>query len=146
MTKKINLRAMALTSAACVICASAAFAGNPERSGQSIASIFESGNYAEFSLAVVSPNLTGETATGNPIGDLGDTYFSFGAAYKRDIDEKFSIGLIMDQPWGANITYETDANYGVFSGASTEWKSRRFARRKTGIRCQSTSSWCFELH
>ena len=98
-------------------------AGTPERSGQSVTSMFERGTYGELSFAGVSPNLTGKTSGGSDISDLGDTYFSFGGAYKSDVNEQLSIGLIVDQPWGADITYDTAASSGVFSGSNTEWNS-----------------------
>ncbi|WP_052700988.1 OmpP1/FadL family transporter [Loktanella sp. S4079] len=100
-----------------------AIAGTPERSGQSVTPLFERGTYGELTFSAVSPDLTGETAGGDSISDLGDTYFGFGGAFKKDINEQLSFGVIFDQPWGADITYNGDATNGVFTDSNTEWNS-----------------------
>ncbi|WP_162617512.1 OmpP1/FadL family transporter [Yoonia maritima] len=123
MTKKIHTTLLKISTAVCVMGATAAVAGTPERSGQSVASIFERGTYGEFTFSAVSPDLTGETSGGDDISDLGDTYYGFGGAFKKDIDDTLSFGVIFDQPWGADITYNMDATNGVFSDANTEWNS-----------------------
>lgn len=109
--------------AAAALLASPAAAGRPERSGQTITPIFEKGTYGELTMSAVSPDLTGETGGGADIDDVGDTYYGFGAAFKMDVDEQLSFGVIFDQPWGADITYEEDPAYGIFSDSNTEWNS-----------------------
>ena len=108
--------------AAAALMASPAAAGRPERSGQTITPIFENGTYGELTMSAVSPDLTGETSGGADIEDVGDTYYGFGAAFKMDVDEQLSFGVIFDQPWGADITYEEDPLV-AYSGARTEWNS-----------------------
>lgn len=135
MKQKTHQNLTKITAAALALSASSAMAGTPERSGQSINSIFEGGTYGELTFTGVSPSLTGTTSGGSAISDLGDTYFGFSGAYKRDINDQWSIGVIVDQPWGADITYETAATSGVFSGSNTEWNSTAvtaLARYKLG--------------
>ncbi|WP_394177578.1 OmpP1/FadL family transporter [Yoonia maritima] len=123
MTIKSQTTLFGLTVAAGTLCATAVAAGTPERSGQSITPIFERGTYGELSFSAVSPDLTGETVGGDSISDLGDTYFAFAGAFKKDINDSLSFGVVFDQPWGANITYNDDATNGVFTDANTEWNS-----------------------
>lgn len=79
-------------------------AGGFERGGNSVAVLFEQGNYAEFSFGSVAPDVSGAIGLG-PTGDVAEDYLSFGAAYKRDLSDQLSVALILDQPWGAHVRY-----------------------------------------
>ena len=102
--------------------ATGATAGGLDRSGQSIAPIFEEGSYVELSFGSVSPNvsgvfthpLAGAFGSGNMAGD----YVLFSGAYKRDLSDQLSMALIIDQPFGADVDYgNADPGY-VFAGAT----------------------------
>ncbi|OED47810.1 hypothetical protein AB838_14400 [Rhodobacteraceae bacterium (ex Bugula neritina AB1)] len=99
----------------------AAMAGGVDRSGQSLAPLFENGNYAEFSLGYVSPDVSG-TALGVESGDMVGSHLQVGAAYKRDINDRLSFALIFDQPFGADVDYPAGTGY-VFQGATAELNS-----------------------
>ncbi|GAW33890.1 outer membrane protein transport protein [Roseovarius sp. A-2] len=91
-----------------VVATGSAQAGGIDRSGQSIEVLFERGNYAEFSFGAVSPSVSGTVAT--PLGqrssgDIADSYFQVGAAYKHQATEKLSFAIIYDQPFGADVKY-----------------------------------------
>src|SRR6056297_2109725 len=95
--------AMALAAAAGV-----AQAGNLDRSGQSIAPLFETGNYVELSFGVVSPSVSGALAPPAPpvpSGDMADTHWQVGAAYKHQYNKNVSFAFIYDQPFGADSAY-----------------------------------------
>ena len=90
--------------------ASTLHAGGIDRSGQSITALFESGRYAEFSLGSVSPNTSGvgvQATPGVKSGNMTDNFFTFGAAYKADINDQLSYAIIYDQPFGADVAYDT---------------------------------------
>lgn len=104
-------------TAAC-LAAGGAQAGALDRTGQSIAVLFEEGRYVEFSLGYVSPELTGTSI--NPVGpfpadqdsgDIGVDNFNFGAAYKADINERWSYAIIIDQPFKAEVDYPDNPTY-----------------------------------
>lgn len=96
-------------AAALAVGATGAFAGGADRSGQSIAAIFEDGDYVEFSLGIAMPTITG-TLGAFESGDIAPTYTQLGFATKTDLSDKFSLGLILDQPFGADVDY-ADAGY-----------------------------------
>jgi long-subunit fatty acid transport protein len=112
--------------------ATAANAGGIDRSGQSITALFENGRYAEFSLGAVSPDTSGvgagtipSLATPTPGGNSGnmtDNFFTFGAAYKADINDQLSYAIIYDQPFGADVSYPAGTGY-FAQGSSAEFKS-----------------------
>jgi len=102
--KRLTLAATTLVAAA-----GAAQAGGIDRSGQSINVLFEKGNYVELSFGVVGPSVSGTVATpfgSRHSGNVTETYWQVGAAYKRQINEQLSFALIYDQPFGADVNYK----------------------------------------
>lgn len=101
-------------AAAIAVGATGAYAGGADRSGQSINAIFEDGNYLEFSLGYASPSVSGVSHAmfgSTPSGNMAPSYMSFGAAVKTDISDKFSLGVILDQPFGADVDYSDPGYY-----------------------------------
>ena len=91
-----------------------AFAAALDRSGQSIAAFLQPGNYFEAGLSVLDPNVSGKTnaALGNQnTGDMAGDYYFPHAALKLQLNDKFSFGLIYDQPFGADAEYNQTAAF-----------------------------------
>ncbi|WP_353171638.1 long-chain fatty acid transporter [Acinetobacter rudis] len=85
-----------------------AFAAAMDRSGQSMSAFFQPGNYFEAGLSVLDPTVKGKetAASGNkPIEDMADSYYFPSAALKLQVADKFSVGLLYDQPFGAKAEY-----------------------------------------
>lgn len=91
--------------AALLLTTSAVSALGLDRSNQDITAIFETGNFAELSFGYITPNLTGTDVLGNPIANVGNAFSQVGASIKMDITEQISFGLIIDEPFGADVTY-----------------------------------------
>lgn len=103
------------TSAALALVSGSAMASGLDRTGQPIGIIFEQGNYAEFSFATTSVDLSGNDRTtlnplGSATGDVGERFSMFGAGYKRELSEQLSFALIFDQPWGVDVNYPTGSS------------------------------------
>ncbi|MEP1585559.1 MAG: outer membrane protein transport protein [Tateyamaria sp.] len=82
-----------------------------DRSGQRVGVLFETGNHAEVTLSFTNPTLEGSVS--NPFfaglpdsGNVADTFRSLSGAIKYDINDKWSVALIGDEPFGADIFYE----------------------------------------
>lgn len=117
-----------LTSiAALCLTAGGLHAGAIDRSGQSVAALFEQGRYLEFSVVSVSPSITGIArapfANGSGSGEIGVDYLRFGGAYKADINERWSYALIFDEPYGADVDYPTASGY-FAAGSDAEFTGR----------------------
>ncbi|MEG1157489.1 MAG: outer membrane protein transport protein, partial [Acinetobacter sp.] len=72
------------------------------------------GNYFEAGLSVLDPNVSGKTnaALGNQnTGDMAGDYYFPHAALKLQLNDKFSFGLIYDQPFGADAEYTQTAAF-----------------------------------
>ena len=86
-----------------------ALAGGLDRSGQNIEILFEPGNIVELSLGYVRPHVTGRDVAlfgGRKTGNVADSFYQGGIAYKQDINDALSFAFIIDQPYGANIDYD----------------------------------------
>jgi long-subunit fatty acid transport protein len=115
---RILLGATALT-----LTAGIASAGGVDRSGQSVAVIYKEGSYAELSFGAVSPNVSGTqsvnigaSSAGADSKDATDRFMQFSGAIKHDYNDRFSIALIADQPFGAEIEYEGGTGYFATGG------------------------------
>lgn len=123
-----------LRGAACLaLSAAAAQAGGVDRSGQSMGVLFEQGTYGEFSFGSVSPNVSGTqvvtfpaalggSMAGSGSDNMTERYLQIGAALKHDYGDRLSVALILDQPFGAHVDYDTGTGY-FAAGASAQLKS-----------------------
>lgn len=107
-----------LLAAGLAITATGAFAGGMDRSGQSIAPIFEDGTYGQLTFGSVNPSVSGVLAGVLSSGDMANSYNMVGLAYKSDLTDKLSFAIILDQPFGASVDYgNADTGY-TFNGAT----------------------------
>lgn len=102
--------------AALLVTTSLATAGGLDRSGQGIGVIFEDGNYAELSYGSVTPSLTGVGIStvgvpGTPTGNIAPSYSQIGMGLKMQVSDQLSFALIYDQPFGADVNYDTGSSY-----------------------------------
>ncbi len=117
------MRRVLMTVSATALTATGAFAGGIERSTQSVAILFEQGNYVEFTLGEVSPNVSGvqqvplTTPAGSSSGDMAGDYTTWSLAVKTAITDKLNFALILDEPIGADVDYKTGTGYSY--GGST---------------------------
>jgi long-chain fatty acid transport protein len=96
-----------------ILPSSFALAGGLDRSGQSISAFLQPGNYAEAGITVIDPKVSGQTHAklGNqPISDMASDYYFPSAAVKVQATEQISLGLLYDQPYGADSIYPTDTS------------------------------------
>ena len=87
------------------------FAAGLDRSGQSIAAFLQPGNYFEAGISVLDPEVKGKDTSGNQTGDMASDYYFPHAALKIQATEHFSVGLIYDQPFGADAEYSGNSNF-----------------------------------
>ena len=95
------------------------FAGGLDRSGQSISAFLQSGNYAEAGISVLDPDVQGKDLAGNKVSDMAEDYYFPTAAIKIQATDKISLGLLYDQPFGADSQYATDSTTFGFGGQGT---------------------------
>ncbi len=98
-------------TAALLATTTAASAGGIERSTQSVAFMFEQGSYAELSFSHVDADVSGvvQPVPSVTSGDMSPSYRTFGMAFKTDLNERISLGLQFEQPYGADVFYPDTA-------------------------------------
>ena len=87
------------------------FAAALDRSGQSIAGFLQPNHYFEAGISVLDPNVSGQDVAGKQTGDMAGDYYFPHAVLKLQPTEHFSIGLIYDQPFGADAEYRGRNNF-----------------------------------
>lgn len=81
-----------------------AFAAGLDRSGQSISVFLQPGNYAEAGISVLDPTVKSSQLN---VTDMAEDYYFPSAAIKVQATDKISVGLLYDQPYGADSQYES---------------------------------------
>ncbi len=76
-----------------------------ERSKQSIAPLFEEGNYAEASYAYVKPNIKAKDGFDTKADGMIEDYGFAGAAVKVAPTDRTGLALFYNKPWGVDTTY-----------------------------------------
>ena len=100
--------------------ATGVFAAALDRSGQSISSFLQPGNYFEAGLSILDPKVEGKVREGftpnaappsviglenTNLSDMGGDYMFYNAALKLQLTDQVSFGFIYDQPFGADASY-----------------------------------------
>lgn len=108
-----------LGTVAAFVAATGAQAGGVERSTQSVAILFEQGNYAELSFGRFSPDVSGTLGVGvgpfpagSASGDMSSGYNTVSLGYKTDLNDRLALAIILDQPIGADVSYP--GSFGAF--------------------------------
>lgn len=99
------MRKNVMAATALTVAAGAAQAGGLDRSNTPTDIIFEDGTYAELSFGFVSPDVTGNDFFGVPYANVADQFALLGAGVKVDLKGPLSLAVILDQPYGSDVTY-----------------------------------------
>jgi long-subunit fatty acid transport protein len=105
-----DMKKITIAGAILLMTTSITTAGGLDRSGQGIGAIFEDGDYAELSFGSVMPDVSG-TGIGGATGNITPDYSQRSIAYKSQVNEQISIAVIYDQPFGADVDYDTGSTY-----------------------------------
>jgi long-subunit fatty acid transport protein len=92
-------------SIATSLLATSALASGLDRTGQPIGLIFEEGTYVELGFATTSATIEGTDLLGNETGDVGESFNMISGGYKTDLNQRLSLAIIFDQPWGVDVAY-----------------------------------------
>lgn len=102
-----------LAAIASIVGTGTAMAGGLDRSGQGIDILFEEGDIVELSFGFVNPSVDGTDTTLSPfnpgqdnsIGNVADNFTTGSLAVKTQINERVSFALILDDPYGSDVSY-----------------------------------------
>lgn len=115
----------ATACAACLLTAGALSAAGLDRSGQPVGVLFQSGNHAELSFSYVQPEVSGTAFDGAlPLDNIAGNFAQLSFSLKVDLNDRLSLAVILDQPYGADISYPASADPYPFAGATATVRSQ----------------------
>lgn len=126
----MHLKSALLATSALAVCASMANAGGIDRSRLPYAAMFEEGTYAELGFSSVNPNVSGAYTA--PVafvggaastGNMAESYTTLSLGFKTDLNDKLSVGIFVNQPYGADAKYTA----GFYNGLEAHWSSTQIA-------------------
>ncbi|WP_168382555.1 OmpP1/FadL family transporter [Acinetobacter indicus] len=118
---------------------SSVFAGGLDRSGQSISAFLQPGNYAEAGISILDPKVRSSKLA---VDDMAEDYYFPSAAIKVQATDQISLGLLYDQPYGADSLYPNGNP--VFSANGEATKVEVETHNLTAlIGYQPTENWNF---
>lgn len=146
--RAMKLKPLSIALLTCALPTSVVFAGGLDRSGQSIQAFLQSGNYAEAGISILDPDVKGTSTVSafkdEKIQDMAEDYSFITAAVKVQATNNISLGLIYDQPYGADANYSTNGMLSSFSqmgeGTKVEVKTQNITAL---IGFQPNESWNF---
>lgn len=113
------MRTIFTAATAALLCTTAlGHAGGVERSVFNPGFLFEKGNYIELSFGSVSPKVSG-SFFGATSSDMASSFSVLSGAMRQKINDKFALGLVIDQPAGADVAYPVGTGY-TFAGATAK--------------------------
>lgn len=116
-----------------------AFAAGLDRSGQSISVFLQPGNYAEAGISVLDPTVKSSQLN---VTDMAEDYYFPSAAIKVQATEHISLGLLYDQPFGADAMYNLEQS--MFTNGIEGTKVEVETHNLTAlIGYQPTENWNF---
>ncbi|MCF1709790.1 outer membrane protein transport protein [Tabrizicola sp. J26] len=110
MTKK----RVALAATAAIALPAIASAGGVDRSPQSAFILYEGKDYAEFTIGMLSPDVSGVASPvlgGRSSGEVLTDYTLVNAGVNWAINDKLNFAFIIDKPFGANVDYPLGTGY-----------------------------------
>ena len=116
------MKHIASASAALLLSTSLVSAAGLDRSGQSVNAIFADDNTLAFSFGFVQPNVKGEDDLGNSY-DVGESYGQLQFSYTQQLNDQFAVSVILDQPYGADISYNNDPSTSRLGGTGADLSS-----------------------
>ena len=127
MSSTFGYKALSLAVVSALAATSAHSAGL-DRSGQDVTAFLQDGTYAEAVYTYIDADVSGHdngvaagAATNNyvqgkPTGDSAEDYDFFRFGVKGDLNDRFSVGVLYDEPFGAAVQYSGENNF-VSAGA-----------------------------
>jgi long-chain fatty acid transport protein len=128
LTGRKSMYRIAAATAALLSTTAIAQAGGLDRNQTTTSILFESGTYVELGYTSVSPSVSGAlAANGTPSGDISPSFGYATLGYHHDINDTLSFSLIVDAPYGADVSYPgtVASTLYPFAGSRAEVRSQQ---------------------
>jgi long-subunit fatty acid transport protein len=118
------MKTLATGATLVALSATTTFAAGLDRSGQSVAAIFDAPGTTNVSFGVVSPTLKGSDITGSGSYEVGESYMQLMVTHTRALNDKLSYSVIVDHPYGADIDYNDAPTASMLGGTGADLGSQ----------------------
>lgn len=115
MNKTVGYKALAVAVAGVAMNATGA---GLDRSGQDVTAFLQDGTYGEVVYTYMDTDIAGHDngvasgassqngyVQGNATGNISETYDFFRYGVKADVNDRFSVGVLYDEPFGASVQH-----------------------------------------
>ncbi|WP_066805189.1 outer membrane protein transport protein [Moraxella oblonga] len=122
--------------------ASTAYSAGLDRSGQDVTAFLQDGTYAEAVYTYIDADVSGhdngatggasaeaDYVKGKATGDISEDYDFFRFGVKADINDRFSVGVLYDEPFGASVDHFGNSNFVGNQNATTQFLVQPIANR-----------------
>lgn len=117
------MKKFTMAAAGLALSASTATAGGLDRSYTPVDLMFEKGNHLEFSMGWTDPSLSGTAPPAGAISNVANSYTTYGAGLRVQIFDNVALGIILDQPYGADVLYGGNPAATMLGGTSAKASS-----------------------
>lgn len=104
----MNMKKALIAGALLGLTSGGAWAAGIERTTFNSGLLFEEGDYVELTFGAALPSVSGTgngPFAGTSSGNMAQDYLSVGLGYKQQLNDKWALALIVDQPVGADVAY-----------------------------------------
>lgn len=106
----MSFKLRSLTLAVATFSAMTAHSAGLDRSGQDITGFLQDGDYADIIYTHIDADIKGK-AEGREVKDIAPSYDFFRYNVKSDVNDRVSVGVLYDEPFGAKVKYQGTNNF-----------------------------------
>lgn len=128
----MNIKYKILVAMSVLGAAATAQGAGLDRSGQDVTAFLQDGTYAEAVYTYIDADVSGYDnaasggtssadayVQGKATGDIAEAYDFFRFGVKADINDRYSVGVLYDEPFGAAVQHFGDSNFNAQSANAT---------------------------
>ena len=101
----VRIVRISLPVSVAALCATGALGAGIDQSGQEVDLLFRDGNYARIGLGYWMPSVDGTDVLGTASGNVYDDTPFFSLGVRKELNDAWSVALLIDQPWGVELDY-----------------------------------------
>lgn len=107
----MSFKLRSLTLAVATFSAMTAHSAGLDRSGQDITAFLQDGDYADIIYTHIDADIKGKDTANREVKDIAPSYDFFRYNVKTDVNDRISVGVLYDEPFGAKVQYQGVNNF-----------------------------------
>lgn len=107
----MSFKLRSLTLAVATFSAMSVHSAGLDRSGQDITAFLQDGDYADIIYTHIDADIKGKDTVNREVKDIAPSYDFFRYNVKTDVNDRISVGVLYDEPFGAKVQYQGVNNF-----------------------------------